>query len=643
MAQLQALLSQIDSGSMLLPEFQRGYVWNRDQVRGLLRSLYLDYPVGGLLVWETEAIADEIRGADGVSGNRTLLLDGQQRLTTLYGITRGKAPEFFEGDSSAFLGLRFNVEDEAFEFYQPSKMKGDSRWIDVTKLFKRGLTPFIEEFSEPETKHNLAEYLKRLSQLEGILKKEFHLEKIVGPDKTTDVVVDIFNRVNSGGTKLSKGDLAIAKISAQAPEYRSQMRKQLVTWQENSFDFSLDWMLRNINAVATGRSQFNYLDDVSMPDFKKALDSATKYIDTMLNLISGRLGLDHNQVFMGRFALPVLALHLRESGGKFKSKREQDKALYWYLHAGLWGRFAGSTESTLAQDYEILKKDGLDGLIKALERSRGGNLSVTPADFNVNTMGSRFYPMLYLLTRVGQAQDFCTGIPLQKQLLGKLSSLQVHHIFPKKVLRDEGYLRGEINAVANFCFLTQECNLYISKREPLDYFLEILNSMGEGALISQWIPMDRDLWKVENYRHFLSARRELLANAANEFLDSLLAGSAEELSLAKLSNVTDDDADARSSEIDALIKELSEFGVVEPERDVEIVHPETNAILAVAEAYWPEGLQPGMGQPVILELDPEEADLEGLSDLGIQVFKTSRSLKKFVLREGQVSAGELSA
>ena len=95
MATLDSLLSQIDSGSMLLPEFQRGYVWNRDQVRGLLRSLYLGYPVGGLLVWETETTAEDVRGTDEAVGNRTLLLDGQQRLTTLYGVVRGRPPKVF--------------------------------------------------------------------------------------------------------------------------------------------------------------------------------------------------------------------------------------------------------------------------------------------------------------------------------------------------------------------------------------------------------------------------------------------------------------------------------------------------------------------------------------------------------------------
>jgi len=644
MATLDSLLSQIDSGSMLLPEFQRGYVWNRDQVRGLLRSLYLGYPVGGLLVWETETTAEDVRGTDEAVGNRTLLLDGQQRLTTLYGVVRGRPPKFFEGDKNTFLGLRFSVEDETFEFYSPAKMKGDPTWIDVTKLFQEdGLKPFIDEFNDPKYKERFPEYLKRLSELSNIVKREFHLEKIVGKDKTTDVVVDIFNRVNSGGTKLSKGDLALAKVSAKAPELRNQMREELAVWEKNGFDFNLDWFLRNINAVATGKALFVHLDDVSIVDFKKSLDSTTKYVNVLLNLIASRLGLDHARVLMGRFALPVLSLYLNEHSGKFPNKSEADKALYWYIHVGLWGRFAGSTESMLAQDYEILKKSGLDGLIQEIERVRGGNLVISPNDFKVNTMGSRFYPLLYLLTRVGSAQDLLTGITLQKQLLGNLSSLQVHHIFPKKVLKDAGFRRGEINAVANFCFLTQESNLIISKREPKDYFKQVIKEAGEEALASQWIPLDKKLWEIDNYREFLEARRELLANASNNFLESLLTGQADELSLPRLNAPEDEDSKERKAEIDQLIADLAEFGVVAPQTEVEIFHPDTQELLTIAEAYWPEGLQPGMGEPVLLELDKRDVDEEKMEDLDIKVFYSIRRLKRYVAAQAKISSGENSA
>ena len=112
MTKLAAILDQIDSGSVLLPEFQRGYVWNRDQVRGLMRSLYLGYPVGGLLTWETLADGSLVRGeATATPALSVLILDGQQRITSLYGITRGRPPAFFQGDEKAFSRLRFNVQE----------------------------------------------------------------------------------------------------------------------------------------------------------------------------------------------------------------------------------------------------------------------------------------------------------------------------------------------------------------------------------------------------------------------------------------------------------------------------------------------------------------------------------------------------
>jgi uncharacterized protein with ParB-like and HNH nuclease domain len=96
---ITTILDQIDLGSMALPAFQRGYVWNREQVRGLMKSLYRRHPIGSLLVWVTRTEQASTRG-DGIlaPGSVELLLDGQQRITSLYGIIRGKPPTFFEGD-----------------------------------------------------------------------------------------------------------------------------------------------------------------------------------------------------------------------------------------------------------------------------------------------------------------------------------------------------------------------------------------------------------------------------------------------------------------------------------------------------------------------------------------------------------------
>lgn len=96
---ISTILDLIDSGYIALPEFQRGYVWNRDQVKGLFDSLYRRHPVGGLLVWVTESQIATHRGNSQLApGMVKLLLDGQQRITSLYGALRGTPPKFFDGE-----------------------------------------------------------------------------------------------------------------------------------------------------------------------------------------------------------------------------------------------------------------------------------------------------------------------------------------------------------------------------------------------------------------------------------------------------------------------------------------------------------------------------------------------------------------
>jgi hypothetical protein len=645
---LASVLDQIDSGTILLPEFQRGYVWNRDQVRGLMRSLYRGYPVGGLLLWETAADTAAVRGSSTGAGQRLLLLDGQQRITSLYGVVRGRPPAFFEGDPTAFTGLRFNIEDETFEFYAPAKMKGDVRWVDVTELFLRGLKPQIEILNgDPSTVGDIVTYLTRLTQLHALVNHEFHEEKITGSDKTVEVVVDIFNRVNSGGTKLSQGDLALARTCAAWPEARAAMRELLADWATAGYQLSLDWLLRSTNAVATGRAPFSALSDVDAETFQTSLTVAGKATGTLLEAIRGRLGLDHNRVLMGRYAVPVMVryLHLFGQAGQFATHTERDKLLYWYVQSALWGRFAGSTETVLAQDYETLERSGIDGLIAGLERWRGGNLRVEPHDFEGIGRGSRFYPLLYLMTRVGSAQDFGSGLPLHSQMLGHLSSLQVHHVFPKAYLYEHGFLRGEVNAIPNFCFLTQQTNIAIGKRAPEEYFAEV-EEKHPGALASQWIPADPALWSVDRYRDFLHLRRELLAEAANTFLDGLrsgLAPSSNSLLTVLPPPMERDVDDPRAEAVSAAIVELSTMGCVAPEVDTEIADPVHGTVLAAAEAYWPDGLQPGLGSPVVLELDPDRADLDRLTELGIEVFTTIESLRRHVHHRNRVSAGDEAA
>lgn len=641
---IATILDHVDSGDIALPQFQRGYVWNRDQVRGLFMSLYNRYPVGGLLVWNTEAeTADRREGSPPVAGMVNLLLDGQQRVTSIYGVVRGKPPAFFEGNQRAFAGLQFHLKSETFEFYQPTRMSTDPKWIDVSTLMQEGIAPFIDDLKSDS---EFSTHVEKLAQLESINQTEFPIEAITGRDKTLDVVVEIFNRVNSGGTKLSKGDLTLARISAAWPAARDAMNAKLAEWETHGFDFDLDWLLRCITTILTGRAQFDGLHDTGAAEFQDGFKRAVKQIENCLNLIADRLGLDHNRVLFGQHAVPVMVYYMDQLGRSL-DPAEKNKILYWYIQAGMWGRFSGSTDTTISQDLATLKTGGLDSLLEQMHLWRRG-FRLQSNHFSGWSMGTRFYPVLYMLTRTGESRDLGSGLPLSSSLLGKMSQLEMHHIFPKSLLYKHKYTKSEVNALANFCFLTKDTNLKISNQCPETYLAEVERT-NPGTLASQWIPQDPTLWRLDRYPDFLEARRKLLAKAANDLLDNLLPQRAQRSQdWANTYDVTiPEPVGGISSEKEANLLEtlsvwVSEQGMPKGTVGYDYMDEETGERLAIFDLAWPVGLQAGLSDPVAVLLNEPAEVLKIASAAGFRCFTTAESFKKYLLTEVGGEDEELS-
>jgi len=598
-----------------------------------MQSLYRRYPVGSLLVWITRTEGTSIRGDLPVAPNVVeLILDGQQRITTLYGIIRGRSPKFFDGNPLAFTGLYFHLDDEIFEFYGPLKMKDNPLWINVTELMQIGAGEAIQRIiTIQELQPKLTTYINRLNAIDGIKNIELHVEKVTGEDKSVDVVVEIFNRVNSGGTKLSKGDLALAKICASWPEARQEMKECVKRWELAGFDFDLDWLLRNITTILTGQAMFSALKDIDTPSFQEGLKQAEKTCNYLLNIISGRLGLDHDRVLGGRYAFPVMTCYLAHNGGKLQDAQQRDKLLYWYIQSFLSGRFTGSTETALNQDLRMLDNTStaLDRLMEQLRLSRR-DLRIRPEDFAVSNLSARFYPLLYMLTRVCRARDWGDGLPLSAHMLGKLNALQVHHIFPKAVLYKYGYPQADVNAIANFCFLTQGTNLDISAKEPVIYFKEIEEKY-PGTLASQWIPMDPALWKVNQYMDFLTERRKLLADAANEFLGALLTVTPVKVDYPnELTQVRATVSGEEDDELQTLVSWAIANGFPKPELNFEVTDPNTGQVLTNINAAWPKGLQEEYSQPIALYLEADEQKTAVLNQVGYRFFIGIEALRRYL-------------
>jgi hypothetical protein len=229
-------------------------------------------------------------------------------------------------------------------------------------------------------------------------------------------------------------------------------------------------------------------------------------------------------------------------------------------------------------------------------------------------------------------------VELSGHLLGKLSRLQIHHIFPKALLYKHGYSRAEVNAIANFTFLTQETNLLVSDRDPADY-LDEFTGKNPGAIESHWIPMDRDLWKVERYSDFLAARRELLAKVATDFLESLLGGVVPESPV--VAPVLEQTIPAvaggvESDEEERIIRDCNEWivqqGLPEGEYMYELADHTGNPI-AILDLAWPNGLQEGYSQPVALLINEGQEVEEAVNRAGYLFFTDADAFHTYVLRE----------
>jgi len=306
----------------------------------------------------------------------------------------------------------------------------------------------------------------------------------------------------------------------------------------------------------------------------------------------------------------------------------------------MWGRYAGSVESVLNRDLHLIEEgpNEIDKLINELSQSRG-NLRVSPSDFTGWSLGSRFYPVLYMLTRIWHAKDWDTGVELSSHLLGSLSSLELHHIFPKAQLKKQGYSLAEINAIANFTFLTKETNLKVSDRLPIDYIPEFMKKH-PGLIESHWIPTDPELWKIDNYREFLNVRRELLANAVNELLDSLITGTAPETEV--MPSILEREEEAIPGSIasdEELVKIhrcnewIIQQGLPAGVFQYELTDPNTGDPLAIFDLAWPDGLQEHYSQPVAVLIDEPDETLEAANRAGYRYFTDVDSFCNHVKHE----------
>ena len=530
---INELIKEISVGSLILPEFQRGYVWKREKVKEYVRSLYRKYPTGHFLIWKTFK-PQRSRGSAPQMDNSywRLILDGQQRLTSVYTLFEGKPPAFYEGET-LYFNLYFNIAEEEFEFYQAAKMADKPLWIEVTPFLNKGISQWLSELDQlPSDQRDLyLKHLPRFNKLDSIRSYTYHLDEVT--EKPVKEIVQIFNLVNSSGTALSNADLALARICVGWPEARQTLKLAQEHFEAAGFSFKLEFLTRCISAVAVGNVYFEAgFDEVQSGVLQDAWYQSEKILEYLVNILRNDAFIDSSDSFSSPYVLVPILVYLSRHGGVFSDDEEKRWFLYWMYLALMWGRYSLSTDTNLQADVNALQGEDIRKSLLGNITQQRGRLKVEPQDLSGQGVKSRFYPIAYVVARSLGAVDWFTGVKLYNRNVGKSYGLEDHHIFPQSVLRKSGYKSTEphdkklINELANRAFLTKKANLRASNALPSKYLPEI-KAKYPKALGQQFVPTNSGLWDVENYETFLSERRKLIAANINSFLGSLLSDTEQ--------------------------------------------------------------------------------------------------------------------
>ena len=559
-ATVEELVSMIERGRLRLPEMQRRYVWRSPRVRDLLDSLYRGYPSGAILLWETTEHVPLQDMAVSQQANpyqsTQLLLDGQQRLTSLSAVIRGEPVKVLgrqrpidilfnlehPDELSIVTEVDENADEEAGDAEDSSadelmqrlnkmafvvstrKLEALPQWVRVSEVFKTDSDrEFLRKAGVTSLDDPRAEkYAQRLARLRNVRRYVYRMD-VLESGMSYNEVTEIFVRVNSLGAKLRSSDLALAQITAK---WRNSLAEFMAFQQEcagQGFELEMGIHLKNLMAFATAQSRFLRVGSIDLITLQQAWKEAKEGMHFALNFVRSNLGISSPALLSSPFLLIVLGYfgHVR---GYALTPNEAAQLRYWALLANAKGRFSrGSSETILDQDLATLKnKGGATELIDRL-RLQFGRLDIAPEELEGRNSRSALFKTMFLAFHQAGAKDWRSHLRIALDHHGSQHQLQFHHIFPKAVLRAAGYSSRDADDIANLSFISGKTNRQISDKTPAEYFPAYLDSAGESAMDAQCIPTTGDLLGTHAYPEFLRVRRRQIADRLNAYIGALPA------------------------------------------------------------------------------------------------------------------------
>jgi hypothetical protein len=532
---IRTLLSWIEEGIIAIPEIQRPFVWSGSKVRDLIDSLYKDFPIGYLIVWQNP----DVNLKDGTKSiGKKVIIDGQQRLTALSAALSGQEV-FNDRYEKKRIIISFNPKEEKFDVANPAIRKSDAWVYDISEVFKADFDSFsfIIDYKEKNPEVDTYKINSVIQRLIGI---NNNLVGIIELSHEMDIedVTEIFIRINSKGVELNQADFVMSKIASNEIYGGNETRKLIDYFchlMNNPEDYEV---IRKNDPGFTNKDLFkkiswlkNYNEDIYILSYTDVLRVAFTYkfnrarLSELVNLLSGRdfetkefydeiaeksftllregvleivnetnfkryimilksAGIIDKDLVRSKNILNFgYILYLTLKGKSENSAIIENIIRRWIIMSMLTGRYSGSPES--AFDYDIKRLNSKKPL-DVLENIEEGELSdaflnnilITELEASIRTNPQY---NVYLIAQIkNNTKGFLSQAITIKDMIENRGD--THHIFPKKYLQKNGYNnRRDYNQVSNYVYTQSEINIAIKDKSPKEYFNKIIKQCDKGS------------------------------------------------------------------------------------------------------------------------------------------------------------------
>jgi hypothetical protein len=561
------LVEQIDLGDLALPDLQRPFVWKRTAIRDLLDSLYRGYPAGYLLFWRNSIDIDshQIGSDKGEKTHSKMIVDGQQRLTSLYAVIKGKKV-INEDNEEQFIRIAFNPLTREFRVANASSDRNPEFVSNVSEIWSGvALYKFTGDFianlkAEREVSQDEENRIsENLGQLHAITNYAFSALEL-SSELEVETVAEIFQRINSRGVPLNSADFILTLMSVHWPEGRHELEDFARSAKKPSTDGaspynqyhtpSPDELLRVVIGLALKRGvlqqayqvlrgqdpktrqQSKENRDARFDDLKRAQSQVlnlTSWHEYMVALKAAGFSDKSMLTSANNFLYGYLVFLI----GKIEFGVERLKLRYtisrWFFMASLTGRYTGSPESILESDLrKIETAETPDQFVNILNGIIDTQLT---SDFWSVTLPDRlessaawspylfgYYAALNLLDAKALFSKMKISELLSPDVNQSRSPVERHHLFPRAYLAKQGITGStRLNQIGNFAFIEWADNVEIGDKSPAKYFPEFFGrlSQKEQAEAEFWHALPAD-WPDLDYNIFLQKRRLLIAKVVQE-------------------------------------------------------------------------------------------------------------------------------